>query len=89
MSSCSFFIVNFADLKLFFFTLFFFFLSKNEKIIMHTNIIGISSFQNGLNDPFSSTGFCFKSKIVEGSHEIKKICFLKMHNFEVVTIFLT
>ena len=88
MSCCSFFIVNFADLKLFFFTLFF--LSKNEKVIMHTNIIGISSFQNGLNDPFSSTGFCFKSKNVEGSHEIKKIyCFLKMHNFEVVTIFLT
>ena len=77
MSSCSFFIVNFADLKLFFFTLFFFFLSKNEKIIMHTNIIGISSFQNGLNDPFSSTGFCFKSKIVEGSHEIKKNMFFK------------
>ena len=37
---------------------------------MHTNIIDISSSQNGLNHPFSSTGFYFKSKIVEDSHEM-------------------
>ena len=29
---------------------------------------GISSFQNGLNDP-NSTGFYFNSKVTEGSHK--------------------
>ena len=36
---------------------------------IHRNI-DISSFQNGLNLPFSSTDFDFKSKIVEGTHEM-------------------
>ena len=34
---------------------------------MHNEIIAISSFQNGLNDLFSSTGFYFKSKVIVGS----------------------
>ena len=33
---------------------------------MHNNIIGISSFQTGLNDLFSSAGFLFKTKVIEG-----------------------
>ena len=32
----------------------------------------MSSFRNGLNHPFSYTSFYFKSKIIEGSHEVKK-----------------
>ena len=36
---------------------------------IHTNI-GISSFQNGFNNLFSSTGFYYKSKIVKGCHEV-------------------
>ena len=38
----------------------------------HKNIIGISGFRNGLNHPFSSAGSYFKSKITDGSHEVKK-----------------
>ena len=38
--------------------------------MIHTNIIDISSFQNELNHPFSSTGIYFKSQIVEGSNEV-------------------
>ena len=37
---------------------------------IYTNITGISSFRNGLNHHFSSTGFYFKSKIDEDSHEM-------------------
>ena len=35
----------------------------------------IFSFQNGLNDPFSSTSFYFKSKVIEGSYK-GEICSL-------------
>ena len=43
---------------------------------IHNNIIGsISSFQNGLNNLFSSTGFYFESKVIEGSHEGKNNVF--------------
>ena len=38
-------------------------------------MIDISSFQNEVKNPCCSTCFCFKSEIVEGSHEIQK-CFL-------------
>ena len=42
------------------------FLSKKEhKPNIDVTIIGISSFQNGRNHPFSTTGFYFKKKIVE------------------------
>ena len=59
---------------------------------MHNNI-GISSFQTGLNVLFSSTGFYFKSKVMEGSHKGKNMFFYfrallpKMYTFEVVTFF--
>ena len=90
----SFFIVNFVHLKLLFFTLdiFIFFLSEN-KPNMCNNIIDISSFQNGLIDLFSSTGFYFKSKVIESSHKGKNMFFnlctllLKTYIFEVVTFF--
>ena len=56
---------------------------------MHNNIIGISGFPNGL---FSSSGFYFKSKDIEGSHKGKMLssfwALLKMYIFEVVTFFL-
>ena len=74
-------------LKLFFFTLHIFnlFYPEINKPNIHNNIIDISSFQNGLNDPFSSTGFYFKSKVIEGSY---KGILLKMYIFEVVPFFL-
>ena len=62
---------------------------------LHNNIIGsISSFQNGFNDLFTSTGFYFKSKVIEGSHKGKMffnfwVFSLKMYIFEVVAFFLT
>ena len=66
-----------------------------NKLNIHNNIIsGISSFQNGLNDLFSSTGFYFKSKVIEVSHKGKNnifnfwTLFPKMYIFEVVTFFL-
>ena len=60
---------------------------------IRNNIIDISSFQNGLNGLFSSTGFYLKSKVIEGSHKGKNMFFnfwallLKMYIFEVVTFF--
>ena len=59
---------------------------------MHNNMIGISSFQNGLNNLSSSTCFGFKSKVVEGSHKGGNMFFifwtlLKMCIFEIVTFF--
>ena len=42
---------------------------RMNKPRMHANIIGISSFQNGLNYSFNSTSLYFKSKLVESSHE--------------------
>ena len=49
---------------------------------IYNNIIGgISSFQNGLNDLFSSTGFYFKSKVIEGSHKGKNNMFFKFWAF--------
>ena len=43
-----------------------------DKPNIQNNIIVISSFQTGLNELFSSTGFYFESKVIEGSHEKKK-----------------
>ena len=64
-------------LKLFFFTLHIFnlFYPEINKPNIHNNIIDISSFQNGLNDLFSSTGFYLKSKVMEGSHKEKNMIF--------------
>ena len=64
-----------------------------NKANIHNNIIDISSFQNGLNDLYSSTGFYLKSKVIEGSHKGKKMFFnilallFKIYIFEVVTFF--
>ena len=60
---------------------------------IHNNIIDISSFSTGLNILFSSTGFYFKSKVIEGLHKRKNMFFNfwallpKIYIFEVV-IFL-
>ena len=69
-----------------------FYLSINKPNIRNI-IIGISSFQTGLKDPFSSTGFYFKSKVIEVSHKGKNMLFnfwallLKMYISEVATFF--
>ena len=61
---------------------------------MHNNIIGISSFQNRLNDLFSSTGFYLESKVIEGSCKGKNTFFnfwallLKMYIFRLRNFFL-
>ena len=66
---------------------------KINKPNMHNNIIDISSFQNGLNVLFSSTGFYLKSKVLEGSHKGKNMFFCfwtllhKIYIFVVVIFF--
>ena len=66
---------KFSAFRILFFTLHVF--KKFYQRMNKTNIdIGnISSFQNGLNDILSSTGFYFNSKVIEGSHKRKKIGF--------------
>ena len=77
----------------FLFHIFNFFYLRINKPNIHNNIIGISSFETGINDLFSLTGFYFKSKVIEGSHKGKNMFFnfwallLKMYIFEVVTLF--
>ena len=58
---------------------------------IQNNITGrIPSFQNGLNKLFTSIGFYFKSKVIEGSLKGKNNVFLilgtffKMYIFQVV-----
>ena len=69
------------------------FFPERNKPNIHNNINDISSFQNGLNYIFNSTGFYLKSKVIEGSHKGKNAFFnfwailLKMYSFEVVTFF--
>ena len=66
-------------LELFFFILHSFFsffipiINPINKPNIHNKITGISSFENGLNDVLSSTGFYFKSKVQQGSHKDKKM----------------
>ena len=78
-------------LNLFFSTLysFNFLYPEINKANIHNNIIDISSFQNGLNDLYSSTGFYLKSKVIEVSHKEKNLgaLLLKMYIFEVATFF--
>ena len=70
-----------------------FFYPRMNKPNIHSNIIVISSFQNGLNDLFSSTGFSFGAKlykaVIRGIHVFFNFCtlFLKIYIFEVVTFF--
>ena len=40
---------------------------------IHNNISNISSFENGLRNLFSSTGFCLKSKVIESNHKEKNM----------------
>ena len=92
------FIVNFVHLGLFFFALHIFeiFVAENRQTKhIHNNIIDISSFQSGLNNLLSSTGFYFKSNVIQGSHNGKNMIFnfwallLRMYIFEVVTFFVS
>ena len=70
----------------------FFYLEINQPNLQN-NINDISSFQNGFNDLYSSTGFYLKSKVIEGSHKGKNMFFnilallFKIYIFEVVTFF--
>ena len=90
--------MNFLHLKLFSCTLhifiYFVFCLKINKPNIHNNIIDISSFQNGLNNFFSSAGFYFKSEALEGSRKGKNMffnfraLFLKMYIFAVVTFII-
>ena len=65
---------KFSAFRILFFTLHVFkkFYQRMNKTNIHNNIGNISSFQNGLNDIFSSAGFYFNSKVIEGSHKGKK-----------------
>ena len=58
-----------------------------NELNIHNNITGISSFLNGLNHPLGSTGFYFKSKIVEDSREVKKCFFNCRAVFLILDIF--
>ena len=55
---------------------------------IQNNIDSISSFQNGLNDLFSSPGFYFKSKVIEGNHKGKIIYFWLFGHFFLKCTFL-
>ena len=50
--------------------LFLLFYPRMNKPCIHTSIVDISSFQIRLNHTFKLTGAYFKSKIMEGSHEM-------------------
>ena len=47
----------------------------------HNKIIDISSFQIGINNLFSSTGFYLKSNVVEGNHKGKNMFLISGHFF--------
>ena len=51
------------------------FLSEKEQNKHDNNNIDISSFQNGLNNLFSSTGFYLKSKVIEGNYKGENMFF--------------
>ena len=86
---------KFCAFRIDFFTshIFNFFYLRINKPNMQNKIIVISSFQTGFSDLFSSTGFYFKSKVIEGSHNRKNMflnfwaLFLKIYIFQVVTFF--
>ena len=61
-----------------------FFYPRINKPNIHNDIIDFSNFQNGLHNLFSSTGFYFKIKVLEGSHMEKILlffCFLIFEQF--------
>lgn len=57
------------------------FYPRRNKANKHNNIISIFSFQNRLNQYFSSNDFCFKNKIMEGIHQLRKIYFFNFRPF--------
>ena len=69
------------------------FYPQMNKPNIHANFTGISSFQNGLNHPFSSTCLYFKSNCGKQSWSVKimffnfQTLFLKRYIFEVVEVF--
>ena len=60
---------------LLFFFLHCIFYQRMKKPNIRNNFGCISSFQNGLNNLFNSTGFCFKHKVMDGSHKGKNNVF--------------
>ena len=92
-----FFIVNIVHLEFILHCIFLFlFFPKINKPNKHNNVIGISSLQNWLYNLFNSTGFHFKSKVIEGSYKGKNMIFfniwailLKMYYFCVCDIFFS
>ena len=80
------FIANFVHIKLFFtLQIFNYFYSEINKRNIYNNTIDISSFQNGLNNLFSKTGFYLKSKVIEGSHKAKNVVSVFGHFFSKCT----
>ena len=72
----------------------FLFYPRINKPDIHNNFIGISHFQNGLQNVSSSTSLHFKSKAREGSHMRKNMFFihllmlvLKIYHFCICDIF--
>ena len=59
-----------------------FFSPTMNKPNTHNKIIGISSFQNRLKERFSSIGFYFESKVIEGSQKTKKSFFILQHFYQ-------
>ena len=47
---------------------------------VHLFTFDISNFQNFLNHLCISMSFCFKGKIVEGGHKLKKVMCLKLQS---------
>ena len=68
---------KFCVFRIILFTLhiFNFFYPRINKPNIHNNIIGISSFQNWLNNLFSSTSLYFMIKVIEGSHKGENMFF--------------
>ena len=75
--------------------LFKYFYPRMNKPNMRNNIIGISSFRNGVDHPFSPTGFYFRATLWKVAMKCKNNCFLilgpfsQIYIFEVATFFLS
>ena len=80
-------IYNYSFLNCIFLFLFY---SGINKPKIHNNAIRILSLQNGFWNHFSSAGFHFKSKVIEGSHKRKNMSFFLVfgHFFSKRTIFV-
>ena len=76
MSCCSFFIVNFADLKLFFFTLFFFYLRMKKLSCIQTSLAFLVS-KMGLTTLLAQLVSVLKAKFWKVDMRKKNILFFK------------